>query len=883
VNNNFVSGNWYADVENRFTSPAILNVSSNWFGTTNLVTTNTPAGEPGYSAQIPVEFGGSAVAPASAPDIAGVSSAKLDFTPYLGLGADTNVETTAGRGTNGFQGDFSSLYVTAAGAQSGSTGRIEEGLGLVSAGGTVNVTAGTFTVLANTDMTKANVTLAGAGAANTHAQVSGTGYRFSVLAPGVVIRDLDIVKTDKTDGQNIIWINASNVQIKNNTIHGQWAFGDGEVARAMVISGGNNGLLLEGNTIYALRQPAYVSGPVTGDVKTNLVYGTRGWVLEGGCLTFTGNTWGTGNVFDIAILNSVPSTCYTNIAAMSAANNNAVIEDQRAAPAVLSVVYVDAGAPAGGNGGQAQPYNDINSAWTRVAPGGKIIVAGAGTYNVAAGTHAGGIVVTGNGATINLNGATINAGSPAFTINADDVVINGPGTLDGNATDPGILVQTGADNFTLNGVEIKNWSDGVRLEGSHASLKLVNNWLHDNVAGFRFNGATALSGVVTIEGNLFKFNTGDGIANESSVNIPAKYNSWGNIGGPASGDGVSANVTATPFTFVELFTDAGDAPINVVEGDIFPVKVQADVAGMYAVQYKLTYDPTLLVFQSITPGSFAPNCVTNTATAGVITAYCNRLSPAADAGGAGMLVNTINFLVDPDSSRDGQDSWTTYLDLKHNDGLSAAARDGIKAWVDNAGFGAPSAAGRDITDTQDGTIVIAGLAQYTGYIDLQGRTNDSGAKLNVYNQATISGATLLADATSASSGAYTTVYQALKRLVIGDTYYFQVDRALYLPTTRTFFDPLVPSDPAPTDWADFKLLSDRPTTLLQNVVLLGGDATDDNLINVNDAGLIGGAYGDAVTCAAGACADVTGDGKVDILDLTLMGGNYEKTSSPWTE
>ena len=69
--------------------------------------------------------------------------------------------------------------------------------------------------------------------------------------------------------------------------------------------------------------------------------------------------------------------------------------------------------------------------------------------------------------TINLNGQTVGPGSPAFTINADDFTLNGPGTLDGGASSsPGILVNGGADNFILNNVEIKNWADGVEVAGS---------------------------------------------------------------------------------------------------------------------------------------------------------------------------------------------------------------------------------------------------------------------------------------------------------------------------------------------------------------------------------------------------------------------------------
>ncbi len=165
----------------------------------------------------------------------------------------------------------------------------------------------------------------------------------------------------------------------------------------------------------------------------------------------------------------------------------------------------------------------------------------------------------------------------------------------------------------------------------------------------------------------------------------------------------------------------------------------------------------------------------------MITSYCSLLSPALDVNATAAVVNAITFKVVPDASHINLSPWTTYLDLKHDSGLASAARDGIKAWVNNAGYGAPSSPDKDITDDHDGTIVIDGLAAFAGYVDLQGRTNDSGAAVRVYNQALISGATLKASATSASSGAYTTGPQ----LVMNSTYYFQVDRDLYLPTTAT--------------------------------------------------------------------------------------------------
>ena len=67
--------------------------------------------------------------------------------------------------------------------------------------------------------------------------------------------------------------------------------------------------------------------------------------------------------------------------------------------------------------------------------------------------------------------ATFTGSSPAFQITADDVVISGPGILDGwtgtanNAT-AAVEVFAGADNFNLLNTEVKRWKDGVELKGT---------------------------------------------------------------------------------------------------------------------------------------------------------------------------------------------------------------------------------------------------------------------------------------------------------------------------------------------------------------------------------------------------------------------------------
>jgi CSLREA domain-containing protein len=123
--NNDLSGNWYGQIVDRQSGGSIpapgttnlKNFRGNWYGTTSPVVTTANSAEPGYAAQIPVEFGGTATPPGGQPDIAGPASANFKYTPFLLSGTDTNVETTPGRGTNGFQGVQNSSVVTPANQQ----------------------------------------------------------------------------------------------------------------------------------------------------------------------------------------------------------------------------------------------------------------------------------------------------------------------------------------------------------------------------------------------------------------------------------------------------------------------------------------------------------------------------------------------------------------------------------------------------------------------------------------------------------------------------------------------------------------------------------------------------------------------------------------------
>lgn len=492
---------------------------------------------------------------------------------------------------------------------------------------------------------------------------------------------------------------------------------------------------------------------------------------------------------------------------------------------------------------------------------------------------------------LHLNGAVLGPGSPAFTVDSDDITIKGPGVLDGaGSSDPAILVQSGANNFILDGVEIRGWRDGVELAGSVTSFKLVNNWFHDNTeSGLQVDPGVVLDGVVTVEGNLFKENVVTGIQNDSGYTLDAEYNSWGHIDGPAAGDGVSVNVDADPWNFFEIYMDvdpdSGAVTREILEGDTVDVKLKLDAKNIYGFTFKLFWDSTLLDLNSVTFNAYWLNyCEPDFSTTGEITFLCYLENPAVEYSATGSSLLTLNLSTKTGASLSGNGPWEALFDLSHLESdTSVGAIGGAKVWVNNAGYGAPSTAIRDISDADDGKLVITGLANYSGTVLLEGRTDRSGALVQAFNIADKATSIEMANATSAATGLYYTAHISPNVLILGTNYYLFIDRHLYLPTTIMGVDLNLDPDPIiPATWWHSKLLTTRLYTPLANVLLLGGDATNDNVIDILDAGCIGRDYligpGE---CGVDGSSDVNGDGHVDMLDVTLMAGNYTKNYSPW--
>ncbi|MBI3468304.1 MAG: hypothetical protein HY000_35315, partial [Planctomycetes bacterium] len=150
-------------------------------------------------------WGGSASGPGGAYTGSGNAvSMKVDFTPWLNSAADTSPLL-------GFQGSFSVLNVDDNSPQSGTAGRLQEAVDLVTVGGTVAARAGTYAENVTTDK---RMTLDGTGkganpAVDTIIDPALDGPGILVTGSGVsnaqrlTVRDLRVTGSTGADGDGL--------------------------------------------------------------------------------------------------------------------------------------------------------------------------------------------------------------------------------------------------------------------------------------------------------------------------------------------------------------------------------------------------------------------------------------------------------------------------------------------------------------------------------------------------------------------------------------------------------------------------------------------------------------------------------------------------------
>ncbi len=368
------------------------------------------------------------------------------------------------------------------------------------AGHTIAVGPGTYVLSSTVNVNKANLTIDGAGAGSTIVQIAqAVGYAFSISASGVTLQDIELQKTDVTGVHNLILVTASNVSILNNLIYGPdpgdlWSV-VGIVSRAIEISGGLSGILISNNTIHHLRQPAYINPGTSGTISNNAVSGTKGWVIDGANMAFSGNTWPApiNQSCDIALLASVNPLWYPSLIALSNGNNNAYIDAQYVGGEKgRATAYVDDSAPANGDGSAGAPYQLVSLGVGNVLATGTVL-ASAGNYADEL-TIAKAMTVTGAGIDQSIIIGPKTLGSSFATIrvttNAGVQVQGFTVTRDGNnpadwATNPkliGFAVQGSAGNVEVN---------DCRFTGNRTAVDLnftSGNSVHNNVIDFNRSG-----------------------------------------------------------------------------------------------------------------------------------------------------------------------------------------------------------------------------------------------------------------------------------------------------------------------------------------------------------------------------------------------------------
>lgn len=154
--------------------------------------------------------------------MAGVNAEDVDFTPYLVSGVDTDGST------NGFQGDFSNLYATTLGNQTGATGRVQEGINFIADGSltggnrTLNLNAGEYVENGTTIDKAMMIDGVSSNATLVVIKGAGTGNGITLASDDISLRYLTV------DGfANGIYTNSTidnvfmrNVNSRNNANYG---------------------------------------------------------------------------------------------------------------------------------------------------------------------------------------------------------------------------------------------------------------------------------------------------------------------------------------------------------------------------------------------------------------------------------------------------------------------------------------------------------------------------------------------------------------------------------------------------------------------------------------------------------------------------------------
>lgn len=239
--------------------------------------------------------------------------------------------------TGGTEPNPYDLYVHADAAPGGDGSKaapfqtIEEGLAAALPNGVMHILPGTYPVSAQLSVSTPGLTIQGSAGALIVLQAPVVPF---LIDGGDVTLDNLTMTSDNPYPVEFIQTAGEGNQIINCQIYGPEQSGDSStwvVNRGFVTQGNTTNLLVRNNIIHTLRQAAYLNPGSSGTIVYNVVYDTRGYVVDQASFLFSGNSWGIPeNAVDIALLSGTASGApYDPLSALEASNSNATVSDQR--------------------------------------------------------------------------------------------------------------------------------------------------------------------------------------------------------------------------------------------------------------------------------------------------------------------------------------------------------------------------------------------------------------------------------------------------------------------------------------------------------------------------------------------------------------------------
>lgn len=229
------------------------------------------------------------------------------------------------------------LYVKADAAAGGNGSQatpfrtIEEALAAAQPDAVINVLPGQYPIREQLALNIPGLTVKGRAGAEILLEAPVVPF---LCSGGNVTIDGLTMTSDAPYPVEFIQVAGEGNQILNCRIYGPEQAGDSStwvVNRGFVTQGNATDLLVRNNIFHSLRQSAYLNPGSTGDIIYNVVYSTRGYVVDRAVFVFSGNSWGIPeNAVDIALLSgTVSGAPYDPLSALEESNSSATVSDQR--------------------------------------------------------------------------------------------------------------------------------------------------------------------------------------------------------------------------------------------------------------------------------------------------------------------------------------------------------------------------------------------------------------------------------------------------------------------------------------------------------------------------------------------------------------------------